>query len=46
GPEGLPDPLPPAVRTALAAGTPLLQQVTARVIGRGLRPESVAPELR
>ncbi|WP_313543050.1 FAD-dependent oxidoreductase [Leifsonia aquatica] len=46
GPEGLPDPLPPAVRTALAAATPLLQQVTARVIGRGLRPESVAPELR
>jgi 2-polyprenyl-6-methoxyphenol hydroxylase-like FAD-dependent oxidoreductase len=46
GPKGLPDPLPPAVRTALAAATPLLQQVTARVIGRGLRPESVAPELR
>lgn len=46
GPEGLPDPLPPAVRTALAAATPLLQRVTARVIGRGLRPESVAPELR
>jgi len=46
GPEGLPDPLPPAVRTALAAATPLLQRATARLIGRGLRPESVAPELR
>ncbi|MFF2050710.1 FAD-dependent oxidoreductase [Leifsonia sp. NPDC058194] len=46
GPEGLPDPLPPAVRAALAAATPVLQRVTARLIGRGLRPESVLPELR
>lgn len=46
GPEGLPDPLPPTVRAALAVATPVLQRATARFIGRGLRPESVAPQLR
>jgi 2-polyprenyl-6-methoxyphenol hydroxylase-like FAD-dependent oxidoreductase len=46
GPEGLPDPLPRTVRAALAVSTPVLQGLTARLIGRGLRPESVAPELR
>ncbi|MGO4594627.1 FAD-dependent oxidoreductase [Leifsonia sp. 2TAF2] len=48
-PEGvrlLPESLPTAVRLAIAAGTPLVQQVSSRLIGRGLRPESVSPELR
>ena len=42
----LPSPPPPALRLAIAAATPVVQQFTARLIGRGLRPESVAPELR
>jgi 2-polyprenyl-6-methoxyphenol hydroxylase-like FAD-dependent oxidoreductase len=48
-PEGvrlLPETLPTALRLAIAAGTPLVQQVSSRLIGRGLRPESVSPELR
>ncbi|MCI0156692.1 FAD-dependent oxidoreductase [Leifsonia shinshuensis] len=42
----LPSPPPPALRLAVAAATPVVQRFTARLIGRGLRPESVAPELR
>jgi len=48
-PEGvrlLPDPLPAPLRLALAAATPGMQAVSSRLIGRGLRPESVSPELR
>ena len=41
-----PSPPPPALRLAVAAATPLAQRFTAQLIGRGLRPESVAPELR
>lgn len=42
----LPSPVPPALRLAIGAATPLAQRFTAQLIGRGLRPESVAPELR
>lgn len=42
----LPSPPPPALRLAIAAATPLVQRFTAQLVGRGLRPESVAPELR
>lgn len=48
-PEGvrlLPDPLPAPLRLGVDAVTPVLQAVSSRLIGRGLRPESVAPELR
>lgn len=42
----LPAPLPLGAKLAIAAATPLVQRFTAQLIGRGLRPESVAPELR
>ncbi|WP_314146844.1 FAD-dependent oxidoreductase [uncultured Leifsonia sp.] len=42
----LPSPLPPLAGAALAAATPIAQRVAARLVGRGLRPESVAPALR
>lgn len=42
----LPDPAPEPLRLALDAAMPLLQRVSARVIGRGFLPESLAPELR
>jgi 2-polyprenyl-6-methoxyphenol hydroxylase-like FAD-dependent oxidoreductase len=42
----LPEPMPAPLRAVLAAATPLLQGFTARLIGRGYLPESVAPELR
>lgn len=42
----LPNPLPPLAGAALAAATPIAQRVTARLVGRGLRPESVDPSLR
>ncbi|MFP3467337.1 FAD-dependent oxidoreductase [Leifsonia sp. SIMBA_070] len=48
-PEGvrlLPEPMPAPQRAALAAVTPGMQWMSSRLIGRGLRPESVAPELR
>ncbi|WP_285114638.1 FAD-dependent oxidoreductase [Leifsonia sp. fls2-241-R2A-40a] len=48
-PEGvrlLPESLPGAARVAIAGVTPVVQQVSSRLIGRGLRPESVAPSLR
>ncbi|WP_431246223.1 FAD-dependent oxidoreductase [Leifsonia xyli] len=48
-PEGvrlLPDPLPAPLRLAVAGLTPAVQQVASRLIGRGLRPESVDPALR
>lgn len=48
-PEGvrlLPESMPTALRVALAAVTPGMQVVSSRLIGRGLRPESVSPELR
>jgi 2-polyprenyl-6-methoxyphenol hydroxylase-like FAD-dependent oxidoreductase len=46
GAELLPSPLPPALRVAVAAVTPVVQHVAARVIGRGLRPESLDADLR
>ncbi|WP_223693349.1 FAD-dependent oxidoreductase [Leifsonia poae] len=42
----LPDPLPAPARWGLDAAMPLVQRLTARVIGRGFLPESLAPELR
>ncbi|MFF9564179.1 FAD-dependent oxidoreductase [Leifsonia sp. NPDC014704] len=48
-PEGvrlLPEPMPAALRAALAVATPGMQAISSRLIGRGLRPESVSPELR
>ena len=42
----VPHPLSPALRLAIAAVTPVIQLVSARLVGRGLRPESVARELR
>lgn len=48
-PEGvrlLPEPMPAVLRAALAVATPGMQAVSSRLIGRGLRPESVSPELR
>ncbi|SEB12818.1 FAD-dependent oxidoreductase [Leifsonia sp. 21MFCrub1.1] len=48
-PEGvrlLPEPMPAPLRAALAVATPAVQVVSSRLIGRGLRPESVSPELR
>jgi 2-polyprenyl-6-methoxyphenol hydroxylase-like FAD-dependent oxidoreductase len=42
----LPSSPSPALRLAIAAATPVAQRLSARLIGRGLRPESVAPELR
>lgn len=36
----------PAVRLAIGVATPVAQRLSARLIGRGLRPESVAPSLR
>jgi 2-polyprenyl-6-methoxyphenol hydroxylase-like FAD-dependent oxidoreductase len=42
----LPDPMPEPLRLALDAAMPLVQRFTAKMIGRGFRPESVAPELR
>lgn len=46
GADLLPKPVPPLLRALLAAATPPLQSLTARLIGRGLRPESLAPDLR
>ncbi len=46
GAQLLPYPVPAPLRLALAAATPVAQRVTARLVGRGFRPESVAPELR
>lgn len=48
-PEGvrlLPDPLPMPLRLALDGVTPAMQTISSRLIGRGLRPESVAVGLR
>jgi 2-polyprenyl-6-methoxyphenol hydroxylase-like FAD-dependent oxidoreductase len=48
-PEGvrlLPEPMPGPARVAIAAATPVTQMLASRLIGRGLRPETVAPELR
>ena len=42
----LPNPMPRALHLAIDAATPVIQRVTARMIGRGFLPESVAPELR
>ncbi|HEY8282609.1 MAG TPA: FAD-dependent oxidoreductase [Leifsonia sp.] len=42
----LPTPVPGSLRLAIAVGTPVVQRVAARVIGRGLRPESLNAELR
>lgn len=48
-PEGvrlLPEALPGPARVAIAAATPVTQVLASRLIGRGLRPETVTPELR
>jgi len=48
-PEGvrlLPESMPAVLRAALAVATPGMQAVSSRLIGRGLRPELVSPELR
>ena len=42
----LPDPMPAPLRWALRAGMPLVQLLTARMIGRGFRPEHLDPSLR
>ncbi|WP_431279019.1 FAD-dependent oxidoreductase [Leifsonia poae] len=42
----LPNPMPRALHLAIGAATPVIQKLTARMIGRGFLPESVAPELR
>jgi 2-polyprenyl-6-methoxyphenol hydroxylase-like FAD-dependent oxidoreductase len=42
----LPNPMPRALHLAIDAATPVIQRITARMIGRGFLPESVAPELR
>lgn len=44
--ELLPDPMPVPLRLGIAAATPIVQRLTAGLIGRGLRPESVAESLR
>lgn len=48
-PEGvrlLPEAMPGPLRLAIAAATPTTQVLASRLVGRGLRPETVAPELR
>lgn len=42
----LPEPVPAATRVVLSAAMPIAQRVTARLIGRGFRPERVAPAIR
>ena len=42
----LPNPLPAPLRWALAAIMPVVQRITARMIGRGFRPEYLDPALR
>jgi 2-polyprenyl-6-methoxyphenol hydroxylase-like FAD-dependent oxidoreductase len=42
----LPNPLPAPLRWALAAIMPVVQRITARMIGRGFRPEHLDPALR
>ena len=42
----LPSPVPAPLRLAIAVATPVVQRVAARVIGRGLQPESLDAELR
>ncbi|MHA6669776.1 FAD-dependent oxidoreductase [Homoserinimonas sp. A447] len=42
----LPHPLPARVRFVLHLLLPIVRRVAARVVGRGIRPERVSPELR
>jgi 2-polyprenyl-6-methoxyphenol hydroxylase-like FAD-dependent oxidoreductase len=42
----LPDPMPAPLRWLLGAAMPLIQFVTARMVGRGFRPEHLDPSLR
>ncbi|MEO8907039.1 MAG: FAD-dependent oxidoreductase [Microbacteriaceae bacterium] len=42
----LPDPIPKATRIALTAAMPLVQRLTARMLGRGFAPEHLADDLQ
>ncbi|HWU47735.1 MAG TPA: FAD-dependent oxidoreductase [Humibacter sp.] len=42
----LPDPVPASTRLMLRAAAPIMQRVTARLVGRGFRPEHVSPGIR
>jgi hypothetical protein len=42
----LPNPLPRRVRRVLRLLLPLVRRVAARVVGRGIRPEHLSPQLR
>jgi 2-polyprenyl-6-methoxyphenol hydroxylase-like FAD-dependent oxidoreductase len=42
----LPNPMPAPLRWALRAVMPLVQLLTARMVGRGFRPEHLSPTLR
>ena len=42
----LPNPVPAPLRWALRAGMPLIQRITARMIGQGFRPEHLSETLR
>lgn len=42
----LPHPLPTGVRFAMAIVLPLARWFTARLVGRGIRPEHISPRLR
>ncbi|MCW4386573.1 FAD-dependent oxidoreductase [Salinibacterium sp. SYSU T00001] len=42
----LPHPLPPGPALALRLVLPLARGLTARLVGRGIRPEHISPELR
>jgi hypothetical protein len=42
----LPHPLPARIRFVLHLLLPIIRRVAARVVGRGIRPEHVSPQLR
>lgn len=42
----LPDPLPARAKLALRLALPIMRRVSARVVGRGIRPEHISPALR
>jgi 2-polyprenyl-6-methoxyphenol hydroxylase-like FAD-dependent oxidoreductase len=42
----LPNPLPRRIRLVLRLALPIIRRVAARVVGRGIRPEHISPELR
>ncbi|MET0990288.1 MAG: FAD-dependent oxidoreductase [Glaciihabitans sp.] len=45
GGAGIPYPLPRSVRFLLGLGMPVIQRLTGRLVGRGIRPEKIRPEL-